>query len=62
VNDTRTRYLVLSGTLLLGLAVRLGLAHVANDIIDVQNFQRVAEMISQDSLFALYVKTPGQYP
>jgi len=44
------------------ISLRLWLALRANDIIDVHNFQRVAQTINSQGIFALYSQTPGQYP
>jgi Gpi18-like mannosyltransferase len=42
--------------------VRLWLAATANDIIDVENYRRVAEALLARGPFALYTGTPGIYP
>jgi uncharacterized membrane protein len=53
---------VAAGLVLLALAVRLVLTAVARDIIDVENYKRVAETLLANGPGALYVLTPGIYP
>lgn len=62
-----TRRLWLGRFALLGLigtalSLRIWLALRANDIIDIQNFQLVAQTVKGQGVFALYSQTPGQYP
>ncbi len=44
------------------IAVRVALSLVACDIIDVQNYARVAAIVRDHGIFALYTQTTGIYP
>lgn len=46
----------------LALAVRLLLALIATDNIDVQNYRRVADALNEHGIYGLYVETPNIYP
>lgn len=48
--------------LILAFSIRILVSIFANDIIDVQNYWRVAEIIRRNGPFSLYVDTPGIYP
>ncbi len=62
MKDLLLRRIALWHVLLLAFTVRVGCTVVANNIIDVQNFRKVAELISGQDMFALYIHTPGLYP
>lgn len=44
------------------VALRIGLSLVSCDIIDVQNYARVATIVRNHGAFALYTQTSGIYP
>lgn len=44
------------------IAVRIGLSLIACDNIDVQNYARVAAIVRERGIFALYTQTAGIYP
>lgn len=44
------------------VTVRVGLSLVSCDIIDVQNYIRVANIVYEQGIFALYEQTTGIYP
>jgi hypothetical protein len=48
--------------LILAGVVRLCASLSARDIIDIHNYQHVAEIIHQRGMFGLYTHTPGIYP
>lgn len=56
----QTAYFVL--LLLLAFGIRVLASLVSNDIIDVQNYAMVAEVVDRKGLSALYAQTPGIYP
>ncbi|HHW88990.1 MAG TPA: DUF2029 domain-containing protein [Chloroflexi bacterium] len=58
--STHTAYLVL--LLLVAFGIRILASLVSNDIVDVQNYGIVAEVVDRNGLFALYGQTPGIYP
>lgn len=53
-------WLILLGAL--AFIVRVALSVVSCDIIDVQNYARVATIIKEYGVFSLYTKTAGIYP
>jgi hypothetical protein len=52
----------LAGILAVACITRLALALIARDIIDVHNYERVADTVLSGGLLSLYVKTAGIYP
>lgn len=60
--NTALEKLRLALLLIITVALRLGLALVACDIVDIQNYARVAAIVRTHGIFALYVQTSGIYP
>jgi hypothetical protein len=52
----------LAGILVVACVVRLALSLMARDIIDVHNYERVADTILSEGPLSLYVSTTGIYP
>ncbi len=48
--------------LIIAVVLRVGLSLAACDIIDVQNYARVAAIVRNHGILALYAQTPGIYP